>query len=247
MRGCVAAAPVDGFGVYVFLNDETQWRELSESLAAAGFDPPTRLSDQDTDPFETITRLGGGEGYAILCHQDVRFDLGMGERELRATVDALSAIDPCWTVAGNAGVTRDGRVIWGPQDESGWPHAHLCPAQVVSLDENFLILNCNRTPRCSPGLSGFHFYGADVCLNAIADGGSAWVIDVRMRHLSTGNRDRSFEAARRALVAAWDARAWFRYVGTTTTTLFMSRVPALRRVFGSTRVLSWVSLLRERP
>jgi hypothetical protein len=231
--------------VFVFVTDEEHWARLCKSLADAGFDEPTRLSDRDSDPYETITRLGTGEGYAILCHQDIRFDQGMDERDLRAKVDELSAADPCWTVAGNAGVTRHGHIIWGPQDEAGRPHADLCPAQVVSLDENFLILNCNRSPRCSPGLSGFHFYGTDVSLNAIRDGGTAYVIDLRMSHLSTGTRGRSFEDARQRLVSLWDKQSLFRYVGTTTTTLFMSRVPFARRIFGSTRVLMWVNLLRE--
>jgi hypothetical protein len=236
---------VDGFAVFVFVNDESHWAELRQSFADAGFDRPERLSDEDTNPYEMITRLGTAGGYAILCHQDVRFDQGMGEPELRERIDALSIIDPCWTVAGNAGVTREGRVFWGPQDSLGYPRADDCPAEVVSLDENFLVLNCNRAPRCSPGLSGFHFYGTDVCLNALRDGGTAYVIDVRMTHLSTGNRNLPYDESRHRLLSVWNRRSWFRYIGTTTTTLFMSRSAVLRRVFGSARALAWVSLLRE--
>jgi hypothetical protein len=241
-RNCEPLPDVDRIDVCVFVNDEAQWTEFRESLQAAGFQDPVRLSDRDTDPYETITWLGQGDGYSVLCHQDVRFDQGLGEQELRAAINSLSARDPCWTVAGNAGVRADMSIVWDPEDKPGGPSGDELPARVVSLDENFLILNRNRSPRCSRGLSGFHFYGTDVCLNAFQDGGTAYVLDTRVTHLSHGQRDSSYYESQRRFVNLWDRQFRFRYLGTTTTALFMSRWGTLRRIFGSRRALAWVSL-----
>lgn len=235
---------MDRIDVYAFVNDEAQWTEFRESLQEAGFQGPIRLSDRDTDPYETITRLGQGDGYAVLCHQDVRFDHGVGERELRALINELSARDPCWTVAGNAGVTREGRAIWRPEDPSGLSGVEF-PVEAFSLDEHFLILNRFSSPRCSGELSGFHFYGADVCLNALRDGGSAYIITTDVSHLSIGTRDAAYDEAKERFLSAWNDRYWFRYVGTTTTAVFLSRSRLLRRIFGSGRLLSWVGLHRR--
>jgi hypothetical protein len=59
----------------------------------------------------------------------------------------------------------------------------------------------------SQDLSGFHFYGPDLCLQAELLGGSAYAIDFHLRHHGKGARGPDFRAARRAFIRKY--QAWF--------------------------------------
>jgi hypothetical protein len=129
----------------------------------------------------------------------VRLDRGGGAPELIAALAGLDRLDPEWVVAGNAGGTSDLRLVRGLYDPHGGSTDDRLPVRVVSLDENFLVFNRSRPPRCSPGLSGFHLYGTDVSLNASKERGAAYVIDMPLTHLSGGSMDSEYEAAKSAV------------------------------------------------
>ena len=82
--------------------------------------------------------------------------------------NSWTRLDPQWVVAGTAGVTRRGRLVRRVVYRGSGLTADRLPLSVVTLDENFLVFNRRNVPRCSPGLSGFHFYGSDVSMNALA-------------------------------------------------------------------------------
>ena len=233
------------FEIHTFVNDEHLYEKMRQSFISSGFDANAFVALRNTcgDPYEAITRIGRRRTarFPILCHQDVRIDQGAGAATLLAGLEQLDAHDPHWVVAGNAGLTREGRLVRRLVD----PHAGFVgesvPASVVTLDENFLVFNSCCPPNCSEGVSAFHLYGADASLNALAKGGSAYVIDFPVTHLSPGsiNSD-EYALAKARLVEAWSTRCLFRFVLSPSGTLFFSRSRLLRRVFGSDRMLAWV-------
>lgn len=247
VHGCEQETGVE---VRTFVTDERPYAEMQLSFTAAGFaaDRFVRLSDQRSDPYEAINELAVSDArYVILCHQDVRADLGAGLDDLLDALGGLDEIDRRWMVAGNAGVTSRGHVIRALRDYLGGPTADRLPQRVVTLDENFLVFNVRNRPRTTPGLSGFHLYGTDVVLNALGDGSSAYVIDFPLTHLSPGTgHETAYDVCLRQFRNAWDSRCLFRYVFTPQDVLFLSRVRVVRRVFGSARALSWVRHYRRR-
>ena len=88
----------------------------------------------------------------------------------------------------------------------------------------------------SPGLTGFHFYGSDICLRARTAGLRCFVIDFHVHHLSGGRRTSGYDQCRDEFLAAWNQRFLARYVRAPTEVLFLSRSPLLRAVFGFPRV-----------
>ena len=232
------------FAIHTFVTDSELYAQMRASFIAAGFAPDAflALDDRHDDPYGAITRLGRSIGvrYPILCHQDLLADRSADARELVRVLVELDDIDPGWVVAGNAGMTRCGQRVLQLVDPISSPSPANLPASVVSLDENFLVFNRRNAPRCTENLSGFHLYGADVCLHALAAGGSAYVIDFPLTHLSAGRKNADYYQARDRFVQAWSPRFVFRYVVTTTGALFLSRFKALRRSFGSERALRYV-------
>ena len=233
------------FEVYTFVNDEAQYADMRASFSAAGFESEmfVRLSGDDDDPYRAIPRIGetSTARYPILCHQDVRLDQGADAGQLSAALEEIDQLDPHWTVAGDAGLTRSGRLVRRVVDPAGGFSGGLVPCEVVTLDENLLVFNRRAISRCSRGLSGFHLYGTDVCLNALSSGGSAYVVDFAVTHLSSGDAETiDYLQAKERLASVWNRRCLFRYVIAPTATLFLSRSMALRRVFGSRRALEWI-------
>ena len=130
--------------------------------------------------------------FVILCHQDVRL-LGEGRVALDARLADLDARDPTWAVAGNAGGIRPGALALRISDPHGADQRRgLLPCRVASLDENFLIVRREARIGFSRDLSGFHFYGADVCLAADVMGHSCYVVDFHLQHLSPGRKGAEF-------------------------------------------------------
>ena len=176
----------------------------------------------------------------------IRTSEPIGQRtagDLLAALRKLDASDPHWVVAGTAGVKRTGQHVRQLFDPSGGPTDDPLPVPVVTLDENFLVFNGRAHPRCSPRLHGFHLYGTDVCLYALSSGGSAYVIDFPVTHLSSGHRDADFLQARARLTEVWSRRLNFCYVISHTGVIFLSRSRALRKWFGSELMLRYVDTI----
>lgn len=246
------------FVVYTFVTDDDQYREMRESFYRAGFSPPLaefvplrdRRSPEGSDPYELISRLGEGgadAAHCVLVHQDVRLDRGAGAAELIAALEELDRLDPLWFVAGDAGATSDLRIVRRLHDPHGGGTGDPMPCRVITLDENLLVLNPARSPHCSPGLSGFHLYGTDVCLNAREAGGAAYVIDFPVTHLSAGYVGPEYRQALSRLTETWQPRFGFAYVLTPNGLVFLSRWILLRWIFGSRRLCEWVWTWGRQP
>jgi hypothetical protein len=236
--------------VFTFVTDPESYAKMRRSFEGAGFGSDrARFVELQSDgargspePYSKITELIAtvGEPFFILCHQDVRLDQGHGIDELVAAISAVELRDNRWAVGGNAGGSRSLRVIRSIRDPHGGGSDDALPARVHSLDENFLVVRTATGIGCSPGLSGFHLYGTDLCLNALEHGLRSYVIDFRLTHLSPGTKDADYDAALDRFVAHWNPRCVARYVRTTVELLFLSRWAPLRAVLGAARARSFV-------
>lgn len=210
-----AGQPLAGplFSICTLVTNHAEYTAMVQSFVSRGFTTETteflyldNTIKNDWDAFQGIKRflLMARGTYIIVCHQDIR--LLSDDREiLEKRLMALDASDPNWALAGNAGAKQDGFLVTRISDPHG--DDQRCgnfPAQVVSLDENFIVIRRDGMPSLSSGLSGFHLYGTDLCLQARCAGRTAWVIDFHLRHLSAGSVDLSFHKAQRSLESHYD-------------------------------------------
>lgn len=227
VHNAAAYAGVDAaprFTVGTLVNDPAQYDAMRESLIAGGFDANSaeflfidNTAPQQTDAYRGFNALihAARGTYVILCHQDVRL-LADDCDTLTACLADLDARDPHWALAGNAGGIAPGKLALRISDPHGADRTTgELPQRVMSLDENFIVLKRSARVGCSVDLSGFHFYGADLCLNAAMAGHSAWVIDFHLLHLSGGTKSAAFDQAQDAFRRKWSHALRPRWMQTT--------------------------------
>ena len=207
--------PRHAFSICTLVTDHRLYAAMQESFLAAGFDAEQaeflhldnsrgNRWDAYRGVAELLARARGR--HVLLCHQDIRL-LAEGAGALAARLAELEARDPAWAVAGNAGVTPEGRLALRITDPHGADQRRgILPVRVASLDENFLVVRAEAGIRPSAELRGFHFYGTDLCLQARLAGRSAWVIDFHLHHLSPGQVDRRFLDDQERFEHHWGAR-----------------------------------------
>jgi hypothetical protein len=156
--------------------------------------------------------------YIIICHQDIQLLYDRIEN-LEERIRELENIDPAWALIGNAGsINLKYRSI---QISHGTPPYHLrkgkyFPQKVITLDENFILIKKQANLAVSSDLSGFHFYGTDICLIASILGFSAYVIDFHLYHESRGNMDEEFYSMKKKLINKYRRACRGRYIYTVT-------------------------------
>ncbi len=230
------------YTVATLANDEVQYLAMLSSFRMGGFTEPEvefLTARGATSAYEALNALlaaARGE-IVILCHQDVRL-LADDRHTLDRRLSELDDLDPNWALAGNAGGAAPGRLAMSITDPHGiGRRIGPLPARVMSLDENFIVVRAAAGLRFSRDMTGFHLYGADICLVADVLGWSAWVVDFHLEHLSPGRKDASFTESERRFRAKWSRAIRPRWMQTTCTLLRLSGNP-----FG--RALGW---LQERP
>lgn len=219
------------FSIGTLVNDRAQYEQMRSSFKAGGFDAPTceYLFIDNTGVEQTCAYRGlnailnAARGrHVILCHQDVRL-LRDTRDTLVARLTELSAHDPDWALAGNAGGVSPGTLAIRITDPHGADqHVGQLPARAMSLDENFIVVRRDARIGFSQDLSGFHFYGADICLNADIMGFSAYVVDFHLVHLSGGRKNLAFEEMEAAFRAKWSRALAPRWMQTTCSLLRLS-------------------------
>lgn len=189
------------FSFCTLMTRSQEYLEMVESAQKAGFsDDFTEFYYFDNknsnvyDAYKGINKaLRHVKGqYLIFCHQDILFNYDDCQK-LQKLLNQLDVDHPDWAIAGNAG-----------KDEFGGVHIRISdahyndlsigtfPKQVMSLDENFLIINRKNNIACSTVFRGFHLYGTDLCQNAYKLGLKSFVIDFHLYHKSPGNVDQSY-------------------------------------------------------
>lgn len=219
------------YTVATLVNNMDQYDAMKTSMIAGGFQTEdceylivdNTLAPQ-TDAYRGLNALlamARGD-YVILCHQDIRL-LTDTREDLDRRLKSLGNLDPRWALAGNAGGIRPGELALRITDPHGAnQHTGSLPARVQSLDENFIVVRRSAHIGFSCDLSGFHYYGADICLHADIAGYRAYVIDFHIAHLSGGRKDESFFEMETAFRAAWQAKLRARWIQTTCNLVHLS-------------------------
>ncbi len=212
------------YTIATLITDPHQYIALLASFRAGGFtadDCEYLFIDNSSDNRACAYRgldamlTAARGGIVLLCHQDVRL-LSDDRKTLDARLQDLAQSDPDWALAGNAGAMAPGSLALRITDPHGSnQHTGVLPARVISLDENFIAVRRAARIGFSRDLSGFHFYGADICLNAATAGYRAYVIDFHLAHLSAGTKSPSFYAAQQAFQTKWSNAFAPRWLQTT--------------------------------
>ena len=235
-----ATGPAVRITVGTLMTSHEQHRQMMGSFDAHGFSGGDceflaidNSARQAADAYRGLNALldAARGDIVILCHQDVRL-IGDGRAALETRLRELSERAPDWAVAGNAGGVGPGRLALRISDPHGADrHVGELPARAQVLDENFLVIRRSARLGFSRDLSGFHMYGADICLVADLLGWSCWVIDFHLEHLSGGRKDESFHIAENAFRAKWSRALRPRFLQTTCTLVSIAGDPVLQ-LFG---------------
>lgn len=222
------------YTIATLVSDRAQYNAMRGSFRAGGFSGGDceYLFIDNTAPLQTDAYRGlnallnaARAPAVILCHQDVRL-LSDGREVLDARLSSLDQIDASWAVAGNAGGVAPGQLALRISDPHGRDvRVGELPAKVATLDENFLVVRRDARIGFSNDLSGFHFYGADICLHAAQMGYSAYVIDFHLEHLSAGKKGTDFGAMEQAFQTKWDRALSARWLQTTCALMRLSGAP----------------------
>ncbi|MBU2581868.1 MAG: glycosyltransferase family protein [Alphaproteobacteria bacterium] len=235
--------PDVAYTIATLVTDPAQYDLMRRSFAAGGFDADDceylfidNTGKEQASAYAGLNRaLSEARGrYVILCHQDVRLiESGDARNDLDSRLAELHSHDPDWALAGNAGGSAPGQLALRISDPHGSNrHVGELPARVTSLDENFIVVRREANLGFSHDLSGFHFYGTDICLNADILGWHAYVIDFHIWHLSSGNKQtRSFATGKEDIRAKWSKALRPRWIQTTCALLRLDGEP-LRQLVG---------------
>ena len=223
------------FSIGTLVTNRADYDEMLASFEAKGFSNLNcefiYIDNSESNKFDAFSGLNriihNAKGkYIILCHQDIR----LHDDDFYSLVDRLSELniyDPHWALAGNAGGSTEGAKSTRITDPHGEFRNGPFPARVFSLDENFIIIRCERRVSFSHDLRGFHFYGTDICLNADILGYSAYVINFHLLHLSGGNLDKDFFEAKKAFELKWSRAIRSRTIQTTCTIVDIEHLSAI--------------------
>jgi hypothetical protein len=175
----------------------------------------------------------------VCCHQDVRLPDGWLDRFI-SQIARVEEFDKQWGVAGVMGVGFSGAFAGHIVDpHTNRPFGKL-PKAVQSLDEVLLVVRQENRLRFDEDLGGFHFYGADLCLQARMRGIRCYALDTPVEHLSGGVASDSFYEMADRLCAKWRAVPGAPWVVETTCGVF-----GIRQGMGGTLATSFVQVRRK--
>lgn len=139
----------------------------------------------------------------VFCHQDVIFPQEWIEK-LFEQISIIEKTNQNWGVLGTFGVAKNGMLAGHIIDYCGHFHCLPLPVEVQSLDEHCLIIRKDIALSFDEELGGFHLYGADICLEAMAKGMTNYAIDACVEHMSPGGKvDDNFEEVMNKLYLKW--------------------------------------------
>jgi len=188
------------------INNFELYKQMKDSLAVPG-NSAVYAIDNSTNKYtipcayNEIIRKVDSDVF-VFIHQDILFPKNWHEH-LIEQLEYLETMDNNWGVAGIMGVRDNGFFAGHIID----PHTQVkfgqLPCAVLTLDEVCLILRKQSNITFDEQLGGFHFYGADICLQALHLGMKCYAIDNPLKHLSAGKCDQHFYEMAQRLKIKW--------------------------------------------
>lgn len=241
------------FSVCTLVSDLEEYRAMVKSYVNAGFSHDKceylyvdNSQGNKYDAYAGLNRLiaRANGSYIILSHQDIEANYD-NIIQLEQRISEIERLDPRWAVLGNAGsadIKRLYKRISHPHDT--WNTGPF-PQKVKSLDENFILLKKEANLFLSPDLTGFHFYGTDICLVAEQKRFTCYVIDFHLLHKSTGTMNESYFKARQAFINKYSESLDSRYIRTTCTIMFISKNPVLNFLMNKPFMVTLAKFLKK--
>lgn len=230
------------YSICTLVTRPSQYAEMLESFRARGFAGPDveyiYLDNAKSNQYDAYSGINlflsiARGKYIIVCHQDILL-LDDDMKALDAVLADLESKDPNWAVCGNAGGIHPGRLALRISDPYGEDsRTDNYPVRVDSLDENFIVIRRDANLSLSRDLTGFHMYGADICIIADVLGWTSYVVDFHLRHLSPGTKDRTLMESRAALIRKYSRAFRPRWVTTTCVSFLLGAGEAVGGVVNS--------------
>ena len=241
--------PARAYSICTLVTDRKEYEAFVDSCVEKGFTledceflyaDNTAGNRYDAYAAYNAFLLGARGAYLILCHQDIL--MAYDDRaKLDRVIAEMNALDPNWAVLGNAGGLENSELRLRISDPHGENRGlGPLPAKAQTLDENFLLLRRSANLGFSRDLTGFHFYGADICLVAELLGHSSYVVDFHLRHLSGGKLNLHFADARTQIAEKYSAALRPRWVRTTCTAFFITGNRWVSRLLNANFGLRWI-------
>jgi hypothetical protein len=222
------------YSICTLVTNKEEYAEMVDSFIKAGFEELfceyLYVDNSATNKYEAYLGinkfLSAAKGkYIIVCHQDILLNHDRIDK-LEKCIDAINKQDPDWGILGNAGGVDFKKNVYKVGYKSGEIHTEgSLPAKVKSLDENFLLIKNEANLALSHDLTGYHLYGADLCLIARVIGYNAYVIDFLLTHKSLGNPDASFYKLKERFLEKYQRAFKGIFIKTTITRFFISGSP----------------------
>jgi len=242
------------YSICTLVTRKQQYGEMIASFRSGGFLEPSceylyldNSAENSWDAYRgynLFLNVARGK-YIILCHQDILL-LADGRRRLDEIIAELDRLDPNWGLLGNAGGYRPGQLALRISDPRG-PDQRVgeLPARVRSLDENFIVVRRSANLALSRDLSGFHFYGTDLCMIGDLLGYTAYVVDFHLLHKGGGICDAVFYQAYDDIAGKYRRAFRPRYVQTTCATLFVSGSRVLQFLLSRAKSIATAAYLSK--
>ena len=218
------------YAICTIVNDMQAYVDLVRSFNNSGFNDTNSIFmyvdnslGNKFEAYESIRHFlfKSNSKYIIICHQDI--ELIDNKSYLDQQLNFLESYDSLWAIAGNAGGKSVNAVVKYITNSDGNQKKDIVePTRVYSLDENFLIIKKVAQLSISKDLSGFHFYGTDLCLIADILGYRAYVIPFMVKHYSGGTWDRSFYLQQGNFVRKYEKALSGRFIENTCSKFYIS-------------------------
>jgi hypothetical protein len=197
------------FSVVACVSDQEVLHRALGSCLEKAHDEPVELIAVDNagNRYSAPQALNLGAARArgevlVFLHQDVLLPEGWFDR-LADQIRTVEQYFGSWGVLGVFGVSLWGWMVGHVQDPHGHRKWGRLPCRVQSLDEVCLMIRRDSGLRFDEELGGFHFYGADLCLQAQQRGTHCYAVDACLQHLSGGRVDGPFWEVARRFEAKW--------------------------------------------
>lgn len=216
------------YSICTLVTDLVEYEEMKNSFLQNGFnDCEFLIADNSKgnqfNAYQAIRKFyttAQGQ-YLIICHQDIIIKSKVSQLEQCLTV--LNNKHPLWAIAGNAGGKHIKGVVKNliNHDNSISTYTPL-PVRVYSVDENFIVVDKQKFSSISNDMTGFHFYGTDMCLLADIQGYESYVIDFMLHHKSSGNFNADFFEQKNKFQTKYTRALRGRFIESTCARLFLS-------------------------